>query len=59
MDVKEKLVIETLKKAGKPLKAGEISEISGLSKVETDKAMNSLKIQKLITSPVRCYWQAV
>jgi len=59
MDVKEKLVIETLKKAGKPLKAGEISEISGLSKVETDKAMNSLKTQKLITSPVRCYWQAV
>lgn len=36
-------VLETLKAAGKPLKAGEIAEASGLEKKEVDKAMKQLK----------------
>ena len=50
-------VLETLKAAGKPLKAGEIAEAAGLDKKEVDKAMKVLKQQEVIVSPKRCYWQ--
>ena len=50
-------VLETLKAAGKPLKAGEIAEAAGLDKKEVDKAMKVLKQQEAIVSPKRCYWQ--
>jgi len=36
-------VLETLQTAGKPLKAGEIAEASGLEKKVVDKAMKVLK----------------
>ncbi len=36
-------VLETMKAAGKPLKAGEIATASGLDKKEVDKAMKILK----------------
>jgi len=50
-------VLEALIKAGKPLKAGEIAELSGLDKKEVDKAMKELKAEEAITSPIRCYWE--
>ena len=50
-------VLETLKAAGKPLKAGEIAEASGLDKKEVDKAMKELKTEGKIVSPVRCFWE--
>lgn len=55
MDTKEK-VLATLKAAGKPLKAGEISALSGLDAKTVDKAMKELKASNSIESPVRCYW---
>ena len=53
---KEK-VLETMKAAGKALKAGEIAETSGLDKKEVDKAMKELKKEGAIVSPKVCYWQ--
>ncbi|MFC0876638.1 hypothetical protein ACE01N_08585 [Saccharicrinis sp. FJH2] len=53
---KEK-VLEVLKAAGKPLKAGEIADASGLDKKEIDKAMKELKTDDAIVSPKRCYWE--
>ncbi|QGY43309.1 MarR family transcriptional regulator [Maribellus comscasis] len=50
-------VLETLKAAGKPLKAGEIAEASGLDKKEVDKAMKILKTEEKIVSPKRCFWE--
>ncbi|HDR50850.1 MAG TPA: MarR family transcriptional regulator [Mariniphaga anaerophila] len=50
-------VLEAMKAAGKPLKAGEIAEAAGLDKKEVDKAMKVLKEQEAIVSPQRCYWQ--
>ncbi len=50
-------VLETLQKAGKPLKAGEIADASGLDKKEVDKAMKVLKTEGKIESPKVCYWQ--
>ncbi len=54
---KEK-VLEVLKNAEKPLKAGEIAELSGLERKDVDKAMKALKEEGAIVSPKVCYWQA-
>lgn len=50
-------ILETMKAAGKPLKAGEIAEAAGLEKKEVDKAMKVLKKEGKIESPKVCYWQ--
>jgi predicted transcriptional regulator len=52
------LVLNTLNNAGKPLRSGEISDLSGLSKEDVDKAMKSLKSDGKVYSPKRCFWQA-
>jgi DNA-binding IclR family transcriptional regulator len=54
---KQTLVLDVMKNAGKPLKAGEIAQLSGLDKKEVDKIMDTLKKEGKITSPVRCQWQ--
>jgi predicted transcriptional regulator len=54
---KEK-VLDTLKNAGKALKAGEIAELAGLERKEVDKAMKQLKDEGAIVSPKVCFWQA-
>lgn len=50
-------VFETMKNAGKPMKAGEIAEACGLDKKEVDKAMKVLKKEEKIVSPKVCYWE--
>jgi len=55
MNVEKVLAVMTA--AGKPLKAGEIAELSGLDKKLVEKAMNVLKTEGKITSPVRCCWE--
>jgi DNA-binding transcriptional regulator GbsR (MarR family) len=56
METTEK-VLKAMLAAGKPLKAGEIEQLSGLSKTEVDKAMKQLKDTEVIVSPKRCYWE--
>ena len=53
----KQVVLDTMKTAGKPLKGGEIVELSGLDKKEIDKVMKELKKEELIASPKRCYWE--
>jgi DNA-binding transcriptional regulator GbsR (MarR family) len=53
----EKMVLDAMKAADKPLKAGEIAELSGLDKKEVDKAMKELKAENKIVSPKRCFWE--
>ncbi len=53
----QKKILETMKKAGKPLSAGQIAELSGIDRKEVDKAMKALKKDESIESPKRCYWQ--
>lgn len=57
MEVKE-LVLEAMKKAGVPLNAGKIADLTGFDRKEVDKAMAKLKAEEAIESPRRCYWQA-
>ena len=51
-------VLEVMKAAGKMMKAGEIATAANLDKKDVDKAMKELKDKGLITSPVRCFWEA-
>jgi DNA-binding transcriptional regulator GbsR (MarR family) len=55
MSVEKVLAVMTA--SGKPLKAGEIAELAGLDKKVVEKAMNELKKQDKIVSPVRCAWE--
>jgi len=50
-------VLEAMAAAGKPVKAGEIATATGLDRKEVDKAMNQLKKEGKIVSPVRCAWE--
>lgn len=50
-------VLAAMNAAGKPIKAGEIATATGLDKKEVEKAMNQLKREGKIVSPVRCAWE--
>jgi DNA-binding IscR family transcriptional regulator len=56
MDSKD-LILDTMKKAGKPMSNSEIAQAANLDKKEVEKVMKKLKTEGLIESPVRCYWQ--
>ena len=56
MNEKE-LVLDAMKKAGVPLNAGKIAELTSLDRKVVDKAMAELKKDGLIVSPVRCKWE--
>ena len=55
MEIKEQ-VLETMRKAGVPLNAGKVAELSGLDRKVVDKAFAELKKEGAIVSPVRCKW---
>jgi DNA-binding transcriptional regulator GbsR (MarR family) len=50
-------VLAVMAAAGKPLKAGEISELGGIDKKEVDKAIKKLKAEDKITSPKVCFYE--
>lgn len=47
-------VLEAMRKAGEPVNAGKIAELTGLDRKAVDKAMAELKKEGAIVSPVRC-----
>ncbi len=51
------MVLATMAKAGKALKAGEVVELSGLTRPEVDKAIAKLKKEGKISSPKVCFWE--
>lgn len=55
MDV-HALVIETIRKSGKPMKAGEIAETAGIEKKDVEKAIKKLKTEEKLYSPKVCYY---
>ncbi|HPP90608.1 MarR family transcriptional regulator [Tenuifilum osseticum] len=55
MDANDK-VIQTLKSAGKPMKAGEIAEAAGVDKKEVEKAIKKLVADGKLHSPQRCFY---
>ncbi|MBO6289817.1 MAG: transcriptional regulator [Alphaproteobacteria bacterium] len=53
----KEIVLETMKKAGEPVNAGKVAEMSGLDRKAVDKAFAELKKEGSIVSPVRCKWE--
>ena len=51
------IVLKTLRKAGKPMKSGEIAELAGMDKAEVDKVIKKLKKEEKIQSPKNCYYE--
>lgn len=51
------MILEAMKKAGEPLNAGKIAELTGLDRKVVDKAMTEMKKDGAIISPVRCKWE--
>ena len=51
------IILEAMKKAGEPLAAGKVAEITGLDRKAVDKAFAAMKKDGTIVSPVRCKWE--
>ena len=56
MNEKE-MILEAMNKAGEPLNAGKIAELTGLDRKLVDKEMAAMKKEGSIVSPVRCKWE--
>lgn len=46
-----------MKKAGKPVRPGEVAKMIGEDSKQVSKAINELKKQGKIVSPKRCFWE--
>lgn len=52
------VVLDAIKKAGKPVKAGDIAEITGIPKDEVAKIIAKLKKEGKVESPKACFYTA-
>ncbi|MCK5630566.1 MAG: transcriptional regulator [Nanoarchaeota archaeon] len=52
----EKKVLNAMKKAGKPVRPGEVAKMIGEESKEVSKIISSLKKQGKVMSPKRCYY---
>jgi len=57
MEDKKELVLKKMSEAGKPLKPGDIAEITGIDKDDISKLIKELKNDGKIFSPKRCFYQ--
>ncbi|MDQ1333144.1 MAG: hypothetical protein QG552_94 [Thermodesulfobacteriota bacterium] len=51
-----KIILEAMKKAGKPVRPGDIAKILGIDSKEVSKAISTLKEKGEVLSPKRCYY---
>ena len=56
MEEKEKMVIEAMQKAGKPVRPGDVAKMLGLESKEVSAIIKSLKNKGKIISPKRCFY---
>ncbi|MHA2066510.1 MAG: MarR family transcriptional regulator [Candidatus Thorarchaeota archaeon] len=50
------MVYTAFKEAGKPLRAGDVAEITGIDKPQVSKIIKSLQKEGKLTSPKRCFY---
>ena len=50
-------ILEAMRKAGEPLNAGQVAEMTGLDRKVVDKAFAEMKKEGSIVSPIRCKWE--
>ncbi len=55
----ENKILNAMKKEGKPLRPGEIADLAKEDKDAVTKAIKKLSSEGKVTSPKRCFWEAV
>jgi len=53
---KEEMVLDAFKKAGKPLRPGDVAKMTGLDSKEVSKIIKKLKEEGKLIVPKRCYY---
>jgi hypothetical protein len=56
MEKNEKVVLDAMKKAAKPLRPGDVIKLVDIDAKEVSKIIDSLKKQGKVISPKRCYY---
>jgi len=56
MEEKEKVVINAMKKAGKPVRPGDLAKSIDMDSKEVSKIIDSLKKKGMVVSPKRCFY---
>jgi biotin operon repressor len=52
----EKKVLNAMKKAGKPVRPGDVAKMLGVESKDISKVINGLKKEGKVISPKRCYY---
>jgi Mn-dependent DtxR family transcriptional regulator len=56
LEEKERMVLEAMEEAGKPVRPGDVAKTVGIAKDEVSKIIKSLKKKGKVTSPKRCFY---
>jgi biotin operon repressor len=56
MEEKRKKVLNAMKKAGKPVRPGDVAKMIGEESKEVSKIIDMLKKEGKVISPKRCYY---
>ena len=59
MDAKEKIILDAMKKEGKPMRPGDIAIKAEMDKAEVSKIIDNLKKEGKVISPKRCFYEPV
>jgi len=52
----EKKILNAMKKAGKPLRPGDVAKMVGMESKDVSKIINALKKEGKVVSPKRCFY---
>lgn len=52
----EQKVLDALKDSGKPMRPGEIAEVTGMESKEVSKILKTLKSTDAVCTPKRCFY---
>ncbi|MFC1724512.1 transcriptional regulator [candidate division KSB1 bacterium] len=56
MSDNKKVILDVMKKAGKPLKAGDVAKLTDIPKEEVSKLFKEMKTEGIIHSPKVCFY---
>ncbi|MBI4964633.1 MAG: transcriptional regulator [Desulfomonile tiedjei] len=56
MEEKEKVVIDAMKRAGKPVRPRDVAESVDMDSKEVSKIIDSLKKKGMVVSPKKCFY---
>ena len=56
MDGKEKIILDAMKKEGKPMRPGDIAKKAEMDKDEVSRIIEKLKKEGKVSSPKRCFY---